>query len=481
MQLVLSSDSRVVKWEGLPLISLLQDCNTVQRPKMVSIKSSSTVIPSKPTPESCLWLSPSDQIYPCTHVRTIHVYAPQPNQSHGDIINTLTRSLADILVPYYPLAGRLRSIGGGRVEVVCNAKGALLLLAESPKTIHDYGDFKPDQPIQELLPKVDYNEPLEEIPLLLIQVTLFSGGGLCIGLAQCHSMADGFAAMQFLTSWAKLARGLPLEQHELPFLDRTVLKCREPVMPPRFPHPEFKPLPLMLGASDAEEQRKKETAVQLLKLTAEQVSKIKERANEGAEIRRPFSRFEAVSAHVWRCVTKARRNEYQQPTTVWLVGDIRNRVNPPLPPNYFGNAVLPTVTREGISGEVISKPLRHAAQKIREAVGFLRDEGYVKSQLDLIEGMEQVDSLRVAYNQGGVMKQPFLGNPNMRIVSWLSMPLHDADFGWGKALHVGPASLNADGKVTLLPSPDDDGSVLVTIRLQTAHVSDFKHLLYHDL
>ncbi|XP_028790700.1 spermidine hydroxycinnamoyl transferase [Neltuma alba] len=448
---------------------------------MVSVKSSCTVTPSNPTPESCLWLSGSDQIYPWTHVRSIHVYGPHQHQSHGGAIHTLTRSLADILVPYYPLAGRLRSIGGGRVEVVCNAKGALLQVAESTKTIHDYGDFRPDQPIQELLPKVDYSKPLEEIPLLLVQVTLFSGGGLCIGLALSHSMADGYAAMQFIISWAKLARGLPLEQSDLPFLDRTVLKCCEPVMPPRFPHPEFKPLPLILGASDTDEERKKETTVQLLKLTAEEVSKIKDRANEGAEISRPFSRFEAVSAHIWRCVTKARRNEYQQPTTVWLVGDIRNRVSPPLPPNYFGNAVLPTVTRDGISGEVISKPLSHAAQKIREAIGFLREERYVRSQLDRIEGTEQVDSLRVAYNQGGVMKQPFLGNPNMRIVSWMTLPMHEADFGWGKAVHVGPASLNADGKVTMIHSPSDDGSILVAIRLQNAHISDFKHFLYHDL
>ena len=58
----------------------------------------------------------------------------------------------------------------------------------------------------------------------------------------------------------------------MPFLDRTVLRSSEPVRTPRFDHIEYttKP-PVLIGRTDANEERKKETSVTLLKLTREQV------------------------------------------------------------------------------------------------------------------------------------------------------------------------------------------------------------------
>lgn len=49
-------------------------------------------------------------------------------------------------------------------------------------------------------------------------------------------MNDGISAMQFVNSWGETARGLPLKV--LPFLDRSILKARNP---PKieFPHHEF--------------------------------------------------------------------------------------------------------------------------------------------------------------------------------------------------------------------------------------------------
>lgn len=150
---------------------------------MVVITSSYTVVPSEPTPKCCLWLSGSDQINAWTHVPTIYIYRPHPPHQTQGAIHTLKHSLAKMLVPYYPLAGRLRWIGGGRLEADCNAMGVTLLQAQSSKTIHDYGDFSPKQGTQELVPKADYTKPIEELPLLLVQLTSFTCGGLCIGIA----------------------------------------------------------------------------------------------------------------------------------------------------------------------------------------------------------------------------------------------------------------------------------------------------------
>ena len=134
------------------------------------------------------------------------------------------------------------------------------------------GDFAPTDAVRDLVPKVDYTTPIEEWPLLLVQVTRFGCGGLCDRVAISHTMVDGRSATHFINSWAKLSRGYDLEDDDMPFLDRTVLRSSEPVRIPRFDHIEYttKP-PVLIGRTDANEERKKETTATLLKLTREQV------------------------------------------------------------------------------------------------------------------------------------------------------------------------------------------------------------------
>lgn len=53
-----------------------------------------------------------------------------------------------------------------------------------------------------------------------------------------------------------------------------------------------------------------------------------------------ISTLQALMAHVWRSVTRARRLEAERETTyVVLVGN-RNRVSPPIPEAYLGNTVF---------------------------------------------------------------------------------------------------------------------------------------------
>ena len=251
-------------------------------------------------------LSDLDQVVRLFHTQTIYVY----NAKHNALVEHIRNSLSKILCYYYPVAGRLRKLEeGGRLELNCNAKGAVLIEAKSTKTVHDYGDFMGDS-AKDLVPKVDYtNTPIEELPLLVVQVTSFLGDdAFSIGVALSHTFSDGVASIQFINSWAKLARGDTLESHEMPFLDRTVLKFTDLPSPPRFKHQEFKPLPLILGRSDTTVEKNKRVNAISLKLTAEQVGKLKNKANADGSTKgsKPYSRFEAIGAQVWRCASKAR-------------------------------------------------------------------------------------------------------------------------------------------------------------------------------
>ncbi|XP_057430173.1 hydroxycinnamoyl-CoA:piscidic acid hydroxycinnamoyltransferase-like [Lotus japonicus] len=447
-----------------------------------TIKASYTVIPAEASPNTPLWLSPSDQVARWSHTSTIYVYKETPNH-HA--IDTMRDSLSKILVHYYPLAGRLSWIEGHRLQLNCNGKGVVLIEAESTKTLSSYGDFAPSDTVKmDLTPTVDYTQPIEDLPLLLVQLTRFKGTkqGLVIGMAFNHVLGDGLAAIRFINSWAKLCKGdVALDHSEMfPFLDRTVLNSSTR---PCFDHPELKPLPLLLGSTNTVAEQKHEKTAVVLKLTNEQVQKLKQKANNGLEesSARPYSTYEVVSAHVWKCATKARGLDDVQPTVVRVSADIRSRLNPPLPRNYFGNALAVALTPTCFARDVLLNPLRYGARKIREAVELLKDD-YVRSQLDFIRCQERLDSIRASYlDRGEAKNAPFYGNPNLTIVSWMSMPVYEADFGWGKPVRFGPGAVYPDGKAYIIRSSDGDGSLDVSVHLQMRHMELFMKFFYQDI
>ena len=72
--------------------------------------------------------------------------------------------------------------------------GARLLEAYSDAKLDELGDFAPTEMVQELVPKVDYSTPIENWPFLLVQLTRFRCGGICLREAISHTVVDGQAA-----------------------------------------------------------------------------------------------------------------------------------------------------------------------------------------------------------------------------------------------------------------------------------------------
>ena len=78
------------------------------------------------------WYGPSG-----TSPHTNHLHLQTETEYRKSAIETLKNSLSKILVHYYPVAGRYCYTRGGRIELDLNANGAILLEAETTKTIHD--------------------------------------------------------------------------------------------------------------------------------------------------------------------------------------------------------------------------------------------------------------------------------------------------------------------------------------------------------
>lgn len=442
---------------------------------MVSVKATHIVRPAEAGPNEVMYINPCDQIKDITHTPTIYFYNHSATLEAVNPVSILKESLSKALSLFYPLAGRLNwaEEGGSRVELHCNGKGVPIFEAESEAAVEDFGDFTPTQSIQPLIPSVDYTTPIDQIPLIIVQLTRFRCGGLSLGLGISHVMADGPSALHFINEWAKFARGIGPAVP--PFLDRKIVETDKPLSF-KFDPAVLRPPPTLIGQEDSLEQRKKPIAAAYLSLSKLQIEKLRNEANldfgklEGGG-GRGFSRFEAVAAHIWRCTSKARGHVAEQQTSLHFVADFRNKMQPPLPKNYFGNALI-RVEATDTSGSLLTNSIGAASRKIREAVEKVSDGG-VRGYLDYLKKLGDVGRFRSLDNNGRP-KGDFYGNPNLAIISWTGLPLFGTDFGWGNEIHLGPGPMGFDGKTFIIPDREGNGSFNVVIWVQEENMPAFK-------
>ncbi|KAI3790589.1 hypothetical protein L2E82_03746 [Cichorium intybus] len=448
----------------------------------VTVKYSSMIKPAEPTWSGRLPLSELDQTGMNTHVSTIYFYT-KPSQDWDTVLQTLKASLTTTLVHFYPLASRLSSIAGGRLELDCNADGVQFIEAYADMKLVDLDDFMQSPIFHHLIPSVDYRHtPLEEVPLLLLQATKFVCGGWSLGFCISHVVVDGQSALHFLSEWARACRGEPLDSP--PHIDRKCLHAGEPpttTCSSIEQHVQFRPPPILLGQSSNENERTQETTVAMLKLTETLVEKLRNKANKSrkTETDRGFTRYEVVTAHAWRTACKARNLEPEQPTAVGICIDVRTRMKPPLPEKYFGNAIIDVIAT-GTSGELLSETLGYVSTKIRDAIEKVNDE-YVNSVIDFLKNQEDLSKFQ-DLQRFGDDEGPFYGNPNLGVVSWLTLPMYGVDFGWGKEEFTGPGTDDADdGDFLILRGEEGGGSLVVALCLQVRHMEDFKRVFYQSI
>ncbi|KAK1358138.1 Rosmarinate synthase [Heracleum sosnowskyi] len=277
-----------------------------------------------------------------------------------------------------------------------------------------------------------------------------------------HHAADGASGLHFINTWSDMARGLDLTL--TPFIDRTLLRAREPPQP-AFPHIEYQPPPVMKSNPDS--TIIPETSVSIFKITRAQLNALKAKSKEDGNTV-AYSSYEMLAGHMWRSVCKARGLADDQESKLYIATDGRFRLLPPLPPGYFGNVIF-TATPIAAAGDLISKPVWYGASRIHDALAPM-DNDYLRSALDYLELQPDLKALvRGAHS---------FKCPNLGITSWARLPIHDADFGWGRPIFMGPGGIAYEGLSFVLPSPSNDGSLSVAISLQAAHMKLFSKLLY---
>jgi hypothetical protein len=128
------------------------------------------VVPAAPTPRETKPLSDIDDAEGMRFYSSgIHLYRRNPSKQGQDPARVIREALARALVPYYPLAGRLREEAGRKLVVECGAQGVMFAEAD------DVGDIgSPPFPCFEqfILESTGSAgaEPVVDRPLLFFQV-----------------------------------------------------------------------------------------------------------------------------------------------------------------------------------------------------------------------------------------------------------------------------------------------------------------------
>ncbi|KAF8688224.1 hypothetical protein HU200_042349 [Digitaria exilis] len=425
----------------------------------VEVLTSELVVPSDKTPAGAVWLSNLDLAARRGYTPTVYFYRPdgEPGLFAPDVIKD---SLARALVPFYPLAGRLGLDATGRLQVDCTGEGVLFVTARSEYVLDDLiNDFVPCTEMRDLFVPP---EPSPSAPcvLLLVQVTSLRCGGMVLGLAAHHTLIDARSAAHFVETWASIARGsngdnIPAS----PCFDHELLRAR-PVPTVLYDHPEYKaeePAPThALTASSTSTTY----ASALITLTKAEVSAIKARCEVA-------STFRAVVALVWQCACRARSLPPEAETRLYSMVDVRPRMSPPLPPGYFGNAVIRTSAVATVE-EVVSNPVGHAARRLRTATS--QGDEYVRSLVDYLEGVDTMNLPRSGISRA-----------HLRAISWMGMSLHDADFGWGAPAFMGPALMYYSGFLHVLNAAGKDNAVTLALSLEPESMPEFRKVFTEEL
>jgi shikimate O-hydroxycinnamoyltransferase len=298
----------------------------------------------------------------------------------------------------------------------------------------------------------------------VLQVTYFKCGGVSLGVGMQHHVADGMSGLHFINSWSDVCRGAQISV--MPVIDRALLRARDPPTP-SFHHIEYQPAPAMLSSTPQTLISKPPaTAVDIFKLTCSDLGRLRSQLPTGESAPR-FNTYAVIAAHVWKCVSLARGLPSEQPTKLYCATDGRQRLQPPLPEGYFGNVIF-TATPLAEAGKVTGG-LAEGAGVIQAALDRMGDD-YCRSALDYLELQPDLSAL--------VRGAHTFRCPNLGLTSWVRLPIHDADFGWGRPVFMGPGGIAYEGLAFVLPSANGDGSLSIAISLQAEHMEKFRKLIY---
>ncbi|GJN08855.1 hypothetical protein PR202_ga26815 [Eleusine coracana subsp. coracana] len=394
-------------------------------------------------------------------VPTVRAYtAPAPSNE------LVKESLARALVLYPHMAGRLVVDDQGRRFIHVNNRGALVIEVTVSADLADVLVDGTISNVGEVYPPV----PEENVgaPLLHVKLNRYRCGGLVVGVIHHHHVADGQGISSFVSTWARAAReGKDFIVPAPPIHDRASTAIPRGTPTPVFDHQniEFK------GVNEDGISSKSHAVVPMEKIrnfkvhfTPEFIAELKSCVGFRC------STFQCLFAHVWKKVTAARGLHPEEFTKVRVAVNCRDRANPPVSADFFGNMVLWAFPRLQVR-ELLNSTYGRVVDVIRDAVSRIDGE-YIQSLVDYgaLADMKG-EKLEATAPVAGTMLCP-----DMEIDSWVGFRFHDMDLGTGPPCAFLPPDMPVEGLMVIVPSGNDKGGADLFIALAEDHVDAFQQI-----
>ncbi|OAY81984.1 Benzyl alcohol O-benzoyltransferase [Ananas comosus] len=357
------------------------------------------VAPAEPTPRELKPLSDvDDQEGLRFYSSGIHVYRSNGAKDGEDPATVIRDALAKALVFYYPLAGRLREGAGRKLAVECTAEGAVFAEADADVRLDDLeGALRPPFPChEELLCPLQQGSTgsyIVDCPLLYIQF-----------LKALGELARGAAAPSVRPVWARdllTARSPPCITHD---------------------HPEYEFSTDEIAKDKLTSVLPKDMVRRPIFFGPKEISAL--RNHLPAHLRMSSSRFELITAAIWRSRTAALAYGPEDEVRVQFIVNARGRKRSqaPLPPGFYGNAFAFTVASSA-AAKLCEQPLDYALELVKKAKAKATDE-FMQSAVDyLVSNGRPHFAVAKTYIVSDVTRAGF----------------EDVDFGWGEGAYGGPA------------------------------------------
>ncbi|GMF25051.1 unnamed protein product [Phytophthora lilii] len=335
-----------------------------------------------------------------------------------------------------------------------------------------------EDPKPDTLENVLQTTSIEFIParsspqLLAVKCCMLVDDTLVIGVNADHCVLDAQGLAFFMKRWSQHYLNVEGSPFGSIRHDRAQLILRghdEPTMP----HPEYMcrchpstqaPHQAVPKTSDVA------TSQQRLHLSPTKLQKLKAFAALGNK-NPPFSTLDCVTALLTWMVTRSR--EHSEAVRVTTAVNIRRRLQPPLPDNFTGNAVLPALSNhpaqdfQSESSCPSALILHSIAQRIRRSIAKF-DDAYIGDTISLLSAHPDPSTLEPAVH--------FLSGPDVFFSSWRGIGFGDIDFG-SKPSYAGPPRLDpCDGVVIFLDEVGHNPGVDAIVFLECHAMAKLKML-----
>ncbi|KAI3508475.1 hypothetical protein L1887_23483 [Cichorium endivia] len=440
--------------------------NTGDSGPHVQVKEAVFIVPSDPTPSHILKLSAIDsQLFLRFTINYLLIYNPPHHRRAGyrsAITAFVKDALARALVPYYPLAGRVRARSDGScLEVVCRGQGAVFVESTGEYTVSDFERAPRYVTEWRKLLALEVTDALGGAPPLVVQLTWLADDSAALGIGFSHCICDGIGSVEFLNHFASLANcrryGAAEEFKPKPIWERHLLDPT-PYRLKTNHHPEF--IPVHDHCNFLTRFNQDQLTPTSTTFHEWRINELKTLVASTRQLSNPsVTSFEVLSAHIWRSWARALNFPPRQTLKLLFSINIRNRVKPSLPSEYYGNAMV-LGCAQTTSNELTNNGLGYAAELIREAKNRV-DDGFVREVVELVSlnrSSQVPDSVGV-----------------LILSQWSKVGLDSVDFGLGKPVQVSPVC--TDKYCILLPVPDQNRSVKCMLALPSVSVGMYEHLI----